>query len=455
MKYDIVVIGGGLGGYVAAIKAAQMGKNTCLIERSKLGGTCLNVGCIPTKVLLKSAEMVQEIKHAAEYGVRNIQVEDAILDLSAVQERKNTIVTKMVSGVSGLMRKNKITVMEGTASFLDRNTVQVGDQKVEGSNFIIATGSKAKSLPIPIDAGMPFYTSTELLELKEAPKSIAVIGGGVIGVELAYFLSSIGVKVTIIEFLDRILPMVDQEITEPVNQQFLDLGMTIFTGAKVTAIEKDKVLFEQNGSLQGAACDAVLMAVGRQPQLDGLNLEAIGVTVERGAIVTNDKMATNVPCIYAIGDVNGKSMYAHTASMEGIAAVENICGHAATVDYGKIPGVIYIKPEIASIGLTEEQARAKYSEIKVGRFPMSANAKANIEGDDRGLVKIITEARYGEIVGAHFYCIHASDLISEMSAAMRMECTAEELIKAVHPHPSIAEVIHEASHGAVHKPIHN
>ncbi len=452
--YDIAVIGAGPGGYVAAIKAAQLGKKVCIAEKEHFGGTCLNVGCIPTKALLKSAELLGEVKEAAAYGVTGIKSTDLRIDLKDVQKRKAQVVSTLVNGVEGLLRKNGVTVKKGAAEFLDANTIKVGNETITAANIIIASGSAPKMLPVEMSDKMPVYTSTEVLDMTNAPEKMTVIGGGVIGVELAYFLASIGVKVTIVEFLDRLLPMVDKEITDMVEKQFADMGIEIHTSAKVTAIEKDGVAFEKDGKLQKAACDAVLMAVGRRPYADGLQLEKAGVRVDRGAVATDATMATNIPHIYAIGDINGKSMLAHTASMEGIVAVENICGHAAKMDYSKIPSAIYIKPEVASIGLTEEQAREKYGNIKVGKFPMMANGKALIEGETRGIVKIIVDEKHLEIVGAHLYCVHATDMVAEMSVAMNLECTADELVKMIHPHPTVSEVIHEAAHAAESKAIH-
>lgn len=454
MDYDIIVIGGGIGGYVAAIKASQMGKSTCVIEENVIGGTCLNVGCIPTKALLKSVEVMNTIREGSFYGVTNLNLQGVALDLIEVQNRKNTIVDSLVYGVEGLLRKNNVTVLKEHAEFINPNTLQVGDQKISGANIIIASGSTPKSLSIEVDTRMPVYTSTEILSLTDLPNRIAIIGGGVIGIELAYYLSNIGVKVTIIEFLDRILPMVDEEITEMVSKQFTDIGIEIYTGAKVTSADKDKVLFQKDGIVYEVQSDAVLMAVGRKPNIHSLNLDSAGVYTERGCIVSDEHLATNVKGIYAIGDVNGKSMLAHTASAEAIVAVENICGIPAKMDYDKIPSAIYIQPEIASIGLTEEQARIKYGDIKVGRFPLIANGKAKIEGDDRGIIKIVSESRYGEIVGVHLFCVHATEMIAELSVAIGLECTADELAKAVHPHPTVSESILEACHAAISKAIH-
>lgn len=454
VQYDVCVIGAGPGGYVAAIKAAQLGKKVCIAEKEHFGGTCLNVGCIPTKALLKSAEMFNEVKAAAAYGVTGVDADSISINLEDVQKRKSQVVNTLVNGVNGLLKKNGVTIYNGAAEFVDSNTVKVGNEIVKAENIIIASGSAPNMLPVDMDEKMPVYTSTEILDMTEAPERMAVIGGGVIGVELAYFLANIGVKVTIVEFLDRLLPMVDKEITDMIEKQFMEMGIEINTSAKVTAIEKDGVAFEKDGKMMKAKCDAVLMAVGRRPYVDGLKLENAGVKVEKGAVITDDTMATNVKNIYAIGDINGKSMLAHTASMEGIVAVENMCGHATKMDYSKIPSAIYIKPEVASIGLTEEQAKEKYGNIKVGKFPMMANGKALIEGETKGIVKIIVDEKHLEIVGAHLYCVHATDMIAEMSVAMNLECTADELVKMIHPHPTVSEVIHEAAHAAESKAIH-
>lgn len=425
-----------------------MGKKTVIIEKEHVGGTCLNVGCIPTKALLKSAEALKEVKECGSFGVIGVDVSKAALDLETVQNRKQTIIGQLVGGVQGLLKKNGAVLESGEGVLEDPHTIKVGGKTITAENVIIATGSEAKSLPIPVDPAMPVLTSTEMLNISEAPESMAVIGGGVIGIEFAYFLASIGVKVTVIEFLDRILPMVDAELTAQVTENLREMGIEIHTGAKVTEITAEGVRFERGGTQSEVNCQQVLMAVGRAPSLAGIDPEKLGLKTERGAIVTDKTLKTSVPGIYAIGDVNGKAMLAHTASAEAIVAVETICGEKAEMDYDKIPSAIYIQPEIASIGLTEEQAKAKYGEVKVGRFPMMANGKAKVEGEERGMIKVITEAKYGEIVGVHMYCIHATDMIAEASAAMKLESTAEELAMAIHPHPTVSEIMHEAMHAA-------
>lgn len=452
--YEIAVIGGGPGGYVAAIKAAQMGKKTVIIEKENFGGTCLNVGCIPTKALLRSAEALREVKESSNFGVIDVDTSSAALDLAKVQERKKSVIRQLVGGVQGLVKGNGAAIVKGEAVLKDSHTIQVGDKTITAENTIIATGSQAKSLPIDIDPKAKVLTSKEMLDMDKAPESMVVIGGGVIGIEFAYFLATIGVKVTVVEFLDRILPMVDEEITAQVTGHLKELGIEIHTGAKVTAITDKAVKFQKDGKESSVECQQVLMAVGRGPSLEGIDTETLGIKTERGAIVTDKTLKTSVPNIYAIGDVNGKAMLAHTASMEGIIAVETICGRKAEMDYDKIPSAIYIQPEIASVGLTEKQAAEKYGKVNVGKFPLMANGKAKVAGEERGLIKVICEPKYGEIVGVHMYCIHATDMIAEAVTAMKLESTAEEVAMAIHPHPTVSEIIHEAMHAAGGRAIH-
>lgn len=454
MDFDIVVMGGGPGGYVAAIKAAQMGKRTCIIEKENFGGVCLNKGCIPTKTLLRSVEALKEVKESSTFGVVNVDVANAKLDLSKVQERKNNVIKQLVGGVGGLLKANGVTIINGLATLVDKNTIQIGEKVITSDYIIIATGSEVKSIPIPISPDTQVLTSTEALDLNEKPESIAIIGGGVIGIEFAYFMANIGVKVSVIEFLDRILPMVDEEITIQVEKMLKDMGVTIHTSSKVKEIKGTKTVFEKDGKDQSIDTEKVLMAVGRVPYYEGLNIENIGIQTERGAIITDNSLKTNIDNIYAIGDVNGKAMLAHVASMEGIVAVENICGHATFMDYEKIPSAIYTQPEIACVGLTEKQAKEKYGEIKVGKFPLVANGKAKVAGEEKGLIKVIIEPKYNEIVGVHMYCIHATDMIAEAVVAMKLEGTAEEVATSIHPHPTVSEIVHEAFHGAIDKTIH-
>lgn len=452
--FDIIVVGGGPGGYVAAIKAAQLGRKTAIVEKHIFGGVCVNKGCIPTKVLLRSLESLKEVKESEKFGVTGVDVSGARLDMTAIQKRKTAVVSQLTGGVNGLLKKNKVTVLKGEGKLQDRNTVTVEGKAYSADYIVIATGSAVKNLPIPVDPAMKTITSDEALNLEEIPKDIAIIGGGVIGIEFAYFLAGAGSKVTVIEFLDRILPMVDEEITAQVSTMLKGLGVEIHTGARVTEIAKDAVLFEKDGAKHNLPVSGVLMAVGRIPDLGGIDCEALNIATDRGAIVTDLTLKTSVDNIYAIGDVNGKSMLAHTASAEGIVAVENICGHPRTMDYEKIPSAVYTQPEIASIGLTEAQAREKYGAVRVGKFPLLANGKAKVAGNESGLIKVIVDPKYGEILGVHLFCIHATDMIAEASAAMNLEATAEEITRTVHPHPTVSEIYHEAFHAALDKAIH-
>jgi dihydrolipoamide dehydrogenase len=452
--YDVVVLGGGPGGYVAAIKAAQAGKKTAIVEKDHFGGTCLNAGCIPTKALLRSVQSLKEIKDAASYGIEGLDVSGVTLNMSKVQARKSNIISQLVRGVEGLLAGNGVKVYRGKGVIKDNHRIQVGEEFITAEYIIIATGSEVKSLPIPVDGGMKMLTSNEALSLEEIPKSIAVIGGGVIGIEFAYFLACAGSKVTVIEFLDRILPMVDEEITNQVAYMLQELGVEIHTSARVTEVTADAVIFEKDGSVLKQKTDCVLMAVGRAPNLAGVPCEALGIETARGAIVTDDTLRTSVDNIYAIGDVNGKAMLAHVASMEAAVAVKNICGKSAHMDYDKVPSAIYVNPEIASVGLTEAQARSKYGEVKVGRFPLFASGKAKVEGEEKGLVKVIVEPKFNEILGIHLYCVHATEMIAEAVAAMKLEGTAEEMTMVIHPHPTVSEALMEAFEAAVDKAVH-
>ena len=452
--YDVVVLGGGPGGYVAAIKAAQAGKKTAIVEKEHIGGTCLNVGCIPTKALLRSVQALKEVREAASFGIEGLDVSGATLNMAKVQARKTSLISQLVGGVEGLLEGNGVKLYRSKGLIKENHRIQVGEEFITAENIVIATGSEVKSLPIPVDAGMKMLTSNEALNLEEIPESIAVIGGGVIGIEFAYFLACAGSKVTVIEFLDRILPMVDEEITDQVAFMLQELGVEIHTGAKVTEVTADAVIFEKKGTVFQQKTNHVLMAVGRAPSLTGVPCEALGIETVRGAIVTDDTLKTSVDNIYAIGDVNGKAMLAHVASMEAAVAVRNICGKSTHMDYDKVPSAIYVNPEIASVGLTEAQARNKYGEVKVGRFPLFASGKAKVEGEEKGLIKVIVEPKFKEILGIHLYCVHATEMIAEAVAAMKLEGTAEEMTMVIHPHPTVSEALMEAFEAAMDKAVH-
>ena len=445
-QYDIAVIGAGPGGDETAIKAAQMGKKTCIIESTYLGGTCLNVGCIPTKALIQTADVYHKVKDAARFAVTGVEADKIAVDMAALQARKKAVVKTLVNGVKGLLRGNKVTVVEGMASFADAHTLSVDGRSITGANIIIATGSSVFMPPfLALEGENHLLTSTEALDLDQVPASVTVIGGGVIGVEFAYLLNRLGSKVTVLELMDHILPMVDIEVSRLAEKRMTKDGILFRLGAKVSRVKDDTVYYEFGGQNCQVKSDMVLMAVGRVPNTQGLNAKGIGIEFDRKAIRTDAHMRTNIPHIYAIGDVNGKVMLAHTASHEGMVAVADICGQGEEMRYDRIPSCVYLEPEIACIGLTEAQAREKYGDgLKIGRFNMAANGKSLIAGDTDGLFKVIVAADTGEILGAHLYGQHVTDMIGEISAAMAAEGTAEELIHAIHPHPTVNEALGEA-----------
>ena len=445
-EYDVCVIGAGPGGYETAIKAAQMGKKTCIIEGKYYGGTCLNVGCIPTKTLIQSAELFSHMKEAASFAVNGVDPAALSVDMAKLQKRKTKVVNTLVSGVKGLLRGNKVTAVDGYASFVDAHTVEVDGKKITAENMIIATGSDVFIPPFIAQEGENnIITSTEALDLDHVPEHVVVIGGGVIGVEFAFVLNKLGSKVTVLELMDHILPMVDKEVAALAQKRMTKDGIQFFLGAKVSRVKDNTVYYELDGRECEVKGDAVLMAVGRIPCTKGLNAEAIGLEFDRRAIKTDLHMRTNVPGVYAIGDVNAKVMLAHTASHEGMVAVANICGEPEEMNYDRIPSCIYLDPEIACVGLTEEAAREKYgSDIRVGKFNMVANGKSLIAGDTDGLFKVILKADTGEILGVHLYGQRVTDMIGEVVVAMKAEATAEEVIGSIHPHPTVNEALGEA-----------
>jgi dihydrolipoamide dehydrogenase len=453
--FDVFIIGGGPGGYVAAIRARQLGLRTAIAEKDAFGGVCLNRGCIPTKTFLRSLDALNEAKEAAAFGVIGVDAKKAALDMKQVVARKNAVKDGLVKGVEGLLAKNKATVLRGTAKIVDKNHVTVKRKTYSTANLILATGSGIKDLPAGIVTKKNALTSDTILDLAKLPQEIVIIGGGVIGVEFAYFLNGAGVRVTIVEFLDRILPPLDAELAGLAHKDLEKAGITIHTSAKVTKVSDTAVEYEKDGKTEVLKTKNVLLAVGRAPAVPA-EAEGLGVEIARGAIVTDENLETSVPGVYAIGDVNGKAMLAHTASAEGIVAAERIAGLNTTMDYAAIPSAIYTKPEMASCGLSEAEAQAKYGAggIKVGKFPLMANGKSRVEGDERGLIKVITEAKYGEILGVHLYCLHATEMIAEAAVAIRAEATAEELAHTIHPHPTVSESVQEAFHailgGAIH-----
>lgn len=450
---DVIVIGGGPGGYVAAIRLAQLGADVTLVEKENLGGTCLNVGCIPTKVLLQTAELYEEILNSQLHGIK---IDGSVsVDWNRLMERKEEVTSQLVNGVTGLLRLNNIEVVYGHASFVDKNTIDI--RKEDGStitlkanNFIIATGSKPLTPPIKGIDSEGVLNSTEVLALDEIPKELVVIGGGVIGIEFATLFNSLGTKVTIVEMLPYILPPIDREISEIVKMKLNMEGIDIHTSAEVTSIEmKDGKLEviakidEKESRIKG---DKVLLSVGRRAVIEGLNLEAIGVKVNKKGIEVDNRLETNVKGIYAIGDVTGINMLAHVASEQGIIAAENIMGINKEMDYRTVPACIYTKPEIASVGITEEEAKNSGIQYKVGKFMLSNNSKTVIMNEVEGtMIKIIADAKYEEILGVHIFGPRATELIAEAALALRLEATVDEMVTTIHPHPTVNEAVKEAA----------
>ncbi|EKS4342451.1 dihydrolipoyl dehydrogenase [Clostridium sporogenes] len=457
----LVVIGGGPGGYVAAIRGAQLGAEVTLIEKEKLGGTCLNMGCIPTKVLLHSSELLNEIKEAKILGIEvNNEVK---VNWPQLQNRKNTVVNTLVSGVSTLLEHNKVKVINGTAAFEGKSSIKVTkdqgeSENIQFDNVIISSGSVPFIPPIKGKELEGVIDSTGALSLDSIPKSMVIIGGGVIGIEFANIFNSLGCKVTVIEMLPFILPPVDREISEILKEKLKKDGIDIYNNCKVTKIENNnenlKVSFEEDNSKLNIEAQKVLIAVGRRANISNLNLESTGVYIEKGYIWVNDNMETNIKGIYAIGDCTGKNMLAHVASDQGIIAVENIMGKNKKMDYKTVPACVYTKPELASVGLTEEQAKEKGIDYKVGKFPLIYNGKSLIMNDTEGFIKIIADKKYEEVLGVHILGPRATDLITEAALALRLEATLEEIITTVHAHPTIGEAMKEAALAVNKEAIH-
>ena len=453
--FDILVLGGGPGGYVAAIKAAQLGGKVALVEKEVVGGICLNHGCIPTKTLLKNAKVYKTMKHAAEYGV--VIGGEVNYDWSLMLKRKDSVVKRLTTGVAGLLKKNGVEVISGFGKVLSSTQVEVNGEVISTKNLILATGASPIVPPIPglKDAYEKkiAVTSRELLQITEAPKKLVIIGGGVIGVEFATIFSSLGSDVTIIEKLDGILPMVDDDIRNQYQRILKRDGIKIFTNAEVKAVNDHEVTYSFEDKDEKITADTVLVSVGMRPNSQGL--EVLNLKMDRAAVVTDEHLETSVKGVYAIGDLNGKYMLAHVASAEGIVAAEYIMGKKdAHMRYDRIPNAVYGSPEIASVGLTEKEVKDKGLAYKVSTFPLQASGKALADNEKDGFVKLIVSEKYQEILGAHILSYGASDLIAELGVTMTLEGTANEIAHTIHPHPTLSEIIMEAAHGAVDKPIH-
>ena len=460
-KYDLIVIGSGPGGYVAAIRASQLGMKVGVVEKAELGGICLNWGCIPTKALLKSANVFEYIKHAKDYGV---DVKDAKADVTGMVKRSREVAGAMSKGVQFLFKKNKIDQIVGFGKLKKGNKVEVTDAAgkktdYEAKHIIVATGGRSRELPsLKID-GKKIIGYREAMILEEPPKRLLVVGSGAIGVEFAYFYNTIGTEVTIVEFLPRIVPVEDEEVSKALDRSFKKAGMKIYVNSEVTKVDTAgksciATVKTPDGEIK-IETDVVLSAVGIDTNLEGIGLEDVGVKTEKGKVIVDDFYKTNVPGVYAIGDIVKGPALAHVASAEGIICVEKITGHnPQPLNYNNLPGCTYCSPEIASVGYTEEAAKKAGYEIKVGKFPFSASGKAKAGGNADGFVKLIFDAKYGEWLGAHFIGANVTEMIAEVVVARKLETTGHEIIKSVHPHPTMSEAIMEAAAAAYGEVIH-
>ncbi|HBW86260.1 MAG TPA: dihydrolipoyl dehydrogenase [Crocinitomicaceae bacterium] len=462
MSYDIIVVGSGPGGYVTAIRASQLGLKTAIVERESLGGICLNWGCIPTKALLKSANVYEYLSHAADYG---IQVKDASADFGAMIKRSRDVANGMSNGIQFLMKKNKIDVIKGNGVLKANKSIEVTAEDGTISNLtankgvIIATGARSRELPNLPQDGEKIIGYRQAMTLAKQPKKLVVVGSGAIGVEFAYFYNAIGTEVTIVEYLPNIVPVEDEEVSKQLEKSFKKLGINIMTNSSVESVDTSGkgcvVTIKTDKGEDKIECDVVLSAVGIQANLEHIGLEELGIIVDKGRILINEFYQTNLPGYYAIGDVVPGPALAHVASAEGIICVEKIAGHhPEPLNYQNIPGCTYCSPEVASVGMTEKAAKEAGIEIKIGKFPFSASGKASASGAKDGFVKLIFDAKYGELLGGHLIGANVTEMIAEIVALRKLETTGEELIKTVHPHPTMSEAIMEAAAAAYGEVIH-
>ena len=460
-KFDIIVLGSGPGGYVTAIRASQLGFKTAIIEKESLGGVCLNWGCIPTKALLKSAQVFEYLKHADDYG---LTIESYDKDFDAVVNRSRNVAGTMSKGVQFLMKKNKIEVIMGYGSLKAGKKVAVtsedGTETVyEANHIIIATGARARELPSLPQDGKKVIGYREAMTLPKQPKKLIVVGSGAIGVEFAYFYNAMGTNVTLVEYMPRIIPVEDEEISKQMERSFTKSGIKVMTTAEVTKVDTSgkgvKATVKTDKGEEVLSADIVLSAVGIKTNIENIGLEDLGIATDRDKIIVNDFYQTNLPGYYAIGDVTSGQALAHVASAEGILCVEKIAGqHVEPIDYNNVPGCTYCFPEVASVGYTEEQAKEKGFEIKVGKFPFTASGKAQTGGHTDGFVKVIFDAKYGEWLGCHMIGAGVTDMIAEAVVGRKLETTAHEILKAVHPHPTMSEAVMEAVAAAYDEVIH-
>ncbi|MEC3965750.1 dihydrolipoyl dehydrogenase [Flagellimonas halotolerans] len=460
-KFDIIVLGSGPGGYVTAIRASQLGFKTAIIEKESLGGVCLNWGCIPTKALLKSAQVFEYLKHAEDYG---LNAKDVAHDFDAVVKRSRGVADGMSKGVQFLMKKNKIEVINGFGKVKPGKKVEVkaenGDTtEYSADNIIIATGARSRELPSLPQDGEKVIGYREAMSLKKQPKKMIVVGSGAIGMEFAYFYHSMGTEVTVVEYMPNIVPVEDEDISKQLERSFKKSGVKIKTSAEVTKVDTSgdgvKATVKTKKGEEVLEADIVLSAVGIKTNIENIGLEDVGIATDRDKILVNDYYQTNIPGYYAIGDVTPGQALAHVASAEGILCVEKLAGmHVEALDYGNIPGCTYCIPEIASVGMTEKQAKEKGYDLKIGKFPFSASGKAKAAGTPDGFVKVIFDAKYGEWLGCHMIGVGVTDMIAEAVVARKLETTGHEVLKAVHPHPTMSEAVMEAVADAYDEVIH-
>ena len=462
MSYDIIVVGSGPGGYVTAIRASQLGLKTAIVEKESLGGVCLNWGCIPTKALIKSANVYEYLQHAADYG---INVKESSADFGAMIKRSRDVANGMSNGIQFLMKKNKIDVLKGNGVIKAGKAVEVTDESGNKTTYtaakgvIIATGSRSRELPNLPQDGTKIIGYRQAMTLPTQPKKLVVVGSGAIGVEFAYFYNAIGTEVTIVEYLPNIVPVEDEDVSKQLEKSFKKAGINILTNASVESVDTSGsgcvVSIKTAKGEEKIECDVVLSAAGVVTNIENIGLEELGIVVDKGRILVNDYYQTNLPGYYAIGDIVPGPALAHVASAEGIICVEKIAGHhPEPLNYGNIPGCTYCSPEVASVGITEKAAKEAGYEIKVGKFPFSASGKASAAGAKDGFVKLIFDAKYGELLGGHMIGANVTEMVAELVAVRKLETTGEELIKTVHPHPTMSEAIMEAAAAAYGEVIH-
>ena len=455
-KYDVIVLGSGPGGYVTAIRASQLGFKTAVIEKENLGGVCLNWGCIPTKALLKSAQVFDYLKHAEDYGLK---VESYGKDFDAVVNRSRNVAEGMSKGVQFLMKKNKIDVIIGYGKIKPGKKVDVDGTEYSADHIIISTGARSRELPSLPQDGKKVIGYRKAMTLEKQPKKLIIVGSGAIGVEFAYFYNAMGTEVTVVEYMPRIVPVEDEEISKQLERSFKKSGIKIMTSTEVTAVDTSgegvKASVKTKKGEDTLQADVLLSAVGIKTNIENIGLEDVGIVTDRDKILVNDFYQTNMPGYYAIGDVTAGPALAHVASAEGILCVEKIAGqHVEALDYGNIPGCTYCSPEVASVGLTEAQAKEKGLEVKIGKFPFSASGKASAGGNTEGFVKVIFDAKYGEWLGCHMIGAGVTDMIAEAVLGRRLETTGHEVLKTIHPHPTMSEAVMEAVADAYDEVIH-